>query len=51
MRQEQQALVYTGDFLKKIIIVRDAIKPWHSENGILIMGIWDFLLNSNSLEF
>lgn len=51
MRQEQQALVYTGDFKKKIIIVRDAIKPWHSENGILIMGIWDFLLNSNSLEF
>lgn len=51
MRQEQQSLVYTGDFFKKIIIVRDAIKPWHSENGILIMGIWDFLLNSNSLEF
>lgn len=51
MLQEQKSLIYTGDFFKKIIIVRDAIKPWHNENGILIMGIQDFLLKPNSLEF
>ncbi|MBQ7431956.1 MAG: ATP-binding protein [Lachnospiraceae bacterium] len=51
MQQEQRSLAYTGDFFKKIIIVKDTIKPWHNENGILIMSIQDFLLNPNSLEF
>lgn len=51
MQQEQRSLIYTGDFFKKIIIVKDNIKPWHNENGILIMGIQDFLLKANSLEF
>lgn len=51
MEQEQHSLIYTGDFFKKIIVVKDIIKPWHNENGILIVGIQDFLLNPNSLEF
>lgn len=51
MEQEQHSLIYTGDFFKKIIVVKDVIKPWHNENGILIVGIQDFLLDSNSLEF
>lgn len=50
MQQEQNSLIYTGDFFKKIIVVKDVIKPWHNDNGILIMGIQDFLLNPNSLE-
>ena len=31
------------DSLEKIIVVRDRILPWRDENGILIMGLQDFL--------
>ena len=48
--QEQRSLLYTGDFFKKIIVVRDNIIPWHNENGILIVGLKEFLLKENSLE-
>ena len=51
MEQEQHSLIYTGDFFKEIIVVKDAIEPWHNESGILIVGIQNFLLNSNILEF
>ena len=40
----------TGDFFKKIIVVKDRIKLWRNEEGIVIMGIMDFLLNPNSLD-
>ncbi len=48
--QESQSLVNIDDSFKKIIIVKDNIKPWRNEKGILIMGLMDFLLNKNSLE-
>ena len=48
--QEQRSLIYTGDFFKKIIVVKDNIVPWHNELGILIIGLRDFLLKNNSLE-
>lgn len=48
--QESQSLVNVNDSFKKIIIVRDDIKPWRNEKGILIMGLMDFLLDKNSLE-
>ena len=50
LEQEQQSLVYIKDSFKKIIIVKDKIKPWHNENGILIIGLMDFFLNTNSLD-
>ncbi len=50
MHQEQKSLVHIGDSFKKIIVVRDRIKLWRNEEGIVIMGIMDFLLNSNSLD-
>lgn len=50
MDQEKKSLVHTGDSFKKIIIVKDRIKLWRNEEGIVIMGIMDFLLNPNSLE-
>ena len=37
--------------LKKIIIVKDNIKMWQTEEGIVVMGILDFLLNNDSLNF
>lgn len=49
--QESQSLLNINDSFKKIIIVKDDIKPWHNEQGILIMGLMDFLLDENCLEY
>ena len=51
INQELRPLLNVNDFFKKIVIVRDDIKPYSNEQGITIMGIRYFLLNSNSLEF
>ena len=48
--QESRPLNCVGDNFKKIIVVRDDINLWHNEDGILIIGIREFLLNKNSLE-
>ena len=40
-----------NDFFKKIIIVKDDIKRWRDENGIVIIGITDFLLDEDSLNY
>jgi len=50
MRQEQNPLLHIGDSFKKIIVVKDRIKLWRNEEGIVIMGVMDFLLNQNSIE-
>ena len=51
MQQEQKSLVSIGDSFRKIIVVKDRIKPWRNEEGIAVMGILDFLLNPNSLDW
>lgn len=48
--QESRPLNSVGDNFKKVIIVKDDINLWHNEDGILIIGIKEFLLNKNSLE-
>ena len=50
MEQEQKSLVNIGDNFKKIIIVKDDIKLWRNEDGIVIMSLEEFLLNQNSLD-
>lgn len=49
-KQEMRSLVNVNDFFKKIIIVKDDIEPWHNEDGVLIIGIKEFLLNEKSLD-
>lgn len=49
-KQECNSLNHIGDSFKKIIIVKDDIKLWRNEDGIVIMGIQEFLLNPNSLD-
>jgi len=39
-----------NDSFKKIIVVKDDIKPRTDEQGIITVGIFDFLLNVNILE-
>lgn len=47
--QESRPLNHIKDSFQKIIIVKDHIKPWRTEDGILVMGIIDFLLDADSL--
>lgn len=48
--QESKPLNNTLDSFKKIIVVRDDIKLWRNEKGILVIGVQEFLLNKNSLD-
>ena len=49
-KQEAKSLNNIGDSFKKIIVVKDNIKLWRNEDGILIIGIQEFLLNKDSLD-
>lgn len=49
--QESASLLKIDDSFKKIIIVKDDIKPKRNEYGILTIGIMDFLLNKDSLNY
>lgn len=51
MVQETNSLRNINDGFKKIIIVKDYINPWYTDEGFLIMGLFDFLLNPSSLEY
>ena len=48
--QEKASLINVGDSFKKIIIVKDVVKPWHDDDGILTISLYDFLLDEKSLE-
>lgn len=50
MQQESNSLKSIGDSFKKIIVVKDAPAPTYTEDGILVIGIYDFLLNPDSLD-
>lgn len=49
--QEAASLLRIKDSFKKIIVVKDDIKPKRSEDGILTMGLKDFLLDKDSLNY
>ena len=48
--QETESLKRISDSFRKIVIVRDYIKPWKDENGILYAGVEDFLLDENLIN-
>lgn len=50
-RQESASLLNIDDSFKKIIIVKDYIKPKRNEEGIVTIGLIDFLLNVDSLTW
>lgn len=49
MRQEKASLERIDDSFRKIILVRDVVKPTRDERGIEVMDVYDFLLNPASL--
>ena len=48
--QEERPLMNINDNFKKILVVKDTMKHWITEEGILVIGIQEFLLNKNSLD-
>lgn len=50
MEQESNSLLRINDSFKKIIVVKDLPAPTYTEDGILVISVYDFLLNSNSLD-
>lgn len=48
--QEERPLMSINDNFKKIIVVKDNIKRWITEEGILVIGIQEFLLDKNILD-
>ena len=47
--QEERPLMNINDNFKKIIVVKDNIKNWTTEEGITVIGLQEFLLNKESL--
>lgn len=50
MMQETESLNRIQDSFKKVIVVQDNIYPYHTEKGYLVLNLFDFLLNPNSLD-
>lgn len=50
IKQEKASLNNINDSFKKIIIVNDSVKPLYDDDGILTIGLFDFLLDENSLD-
>ena len=50
MAQEIHPFLKINDSFKKIVITSDIPKPFYNDQGILIMNVYDFLLNADSLE-
>lgn len=48
--QESRSLTSINDSFKKIIVVKDHIMLRRNEEGILTIGLFDFLLKENSLD-
>ena len=48
--QEERSLLKINDAFRKIVIVKDNIKTRIDDNGIITIGLKDFLLNGDILD-
>lgn len=48
--QEIASLIRIPDSFRKIVVVKDYMKPWQDENGIQYIGIEDFLLDEKLIK-
>ena len=48
--QEIASLIRIPDSFKKIVVVKDYIKPWRDERGIQYVGVEDFLLDESFIS-
>lgn len=49
-KSELRPLLLTSDFFKKIVVTKTRMKPWYDEQGILHVGLYDFLLDESFLS-
>ncbi|CEA11565.1 hypothetical protein MCCPF38_00199 [Mycoplasma capricolum subsp. capripneumoniae] len=49
--QETNSLLKIKDNFKKIIIIYDDIEPKYDDNGILYLGLKQFLLDPKIIDF
>lgn len=49
-KAELRPLLGVKDFFRKIIITKTGMKPWIDEDGILHLGLYEFLLNPSALD-
>ena len=47
--QEKASLLGINDSFKKVVLVRDVVKPLRDERGVVTMSVFDFLLDESSL--
>lgn len=48
--QEQRSLLKVDDGFKKVIITKEGFAPHYNEQGILMLNVYDFLLDRGSLD-
>lgn len=48
--QEKRSLTLIDDSFRKIVVVNRVMRPYMDDDGILTMGLFDFLLDPNSLD-
>ena len=48
--QEIASLIRIQDSVRKIVVVKDYMKPWRDENGIQYVGVEQFLLDEDFLS-
>ena len=49
-KQEIRPFTRIQDSFRKIVVVREDIEPWHDEDGILYVGIEQFLLDESAMD-
>lgn len=47
--QEKASLLGISDSFRKVVLVRDVVKPLRDERGVVTMSVFDFLFDENSL--
>ena len=47
--QEKRSLYYIDDFFKKIVVAKTGLKPSYDEKGIMIIDLFDFLMDKVEL--
>ena len=48
--QEERPLRNVGDGFRKVIVTKDNVVRHHDENGVLIMGLQEFLMDARGIE-
>lgn len=49
-KTELRPLLGTKDFFKKIVVSKSSMKPWIDEDGIVHLGLYDFLLDEELIN-